>query len=153
MVRVVAALAERRSYAGPGEPDAGQERREVFLARRAAGLNHGGLWELPGGKVEEGESPEAAIHRELDEELGIGVELLGSARHYEAIVEGRPFLFLVFPSRFLSEPLRLAAHDAWRWFSVPSLHGLALAPLDVPVLEDWADGDKGEDRGGSGDDD
>lgn len=43
----------------------------ILLARRTAGRDLAGLWEFPGGKVEPGESPEAALTRELDEELGI----------------------------------------------------------------------------------
>ena len=45
--------------------------RNILLARRAEGAHQGGLWEFPGGKVEPGESLQAALARELREELGI----------------------------------------------------------------------------------
>ena len=45
----------------------------VLIAQRPAGKEHAGLWEFPGGKVEPGESPEAALVRELREELGVTV--------------------------------------------------------------------------------
>ncbi|KAJ9518589.1 hypothetical protein QJQ45_018609 [Haematococcus lacustris] len=49
------------------------ERVRVLLAQRPQGKDHAGLWEFPGGKVEEGETPEAALVRELQEELGLQV--------------------------------------------------------------------------------
>ncbi len=45
----------------------------VFLARRSEAAGHGGRWELPGGKVESGETHEAALRREIFEELGVGL--------------------------------------------------------------------------------
>jgi 8-oxo-dGTP diphosphatase len=46
----------------------------VLLAKRPPGKHLAGMWEFPGGKVQAGETPEAALIRELDEELGIGVQ-------------------------------------------------------------------------------
>ena len=49
---------------------------EVLVAKRALDKNNGGFWEFPGGKVEPGESNEAALSRELHEELGVKVKVL-----------------------------------------------------------------------------
>ena len=48
--------------------------RRVLIAQRPEGKQFAGLWEFPGGKLEEGETPEAALIRELEEELGISTK-------------------------------------------------------------------------------
>jgi 8-oxo-dGTP diphosphatase len=134
--------AEGGNAGGAECGDPGGEAR-VFLARRSADAGHGGLWELPGGKVEEGESAHAALLREIREELGVGLSIQGPPRRYESEIGGREYSFIVFPATFLlprGQDFSLAAHDEWRYFSASELGGIELAPLDGPALEDWAAG-------------
>jgi 8-oxo-dGTP diphosphatase len=132
VIQVVAALVEGA--------DRGRQRRSLLLARRARGLTHGGLWELPGGKVEAGEEPEAALLRELREELGVGASLQGEHCRYELRVEGRDFLFIVFRASLEELPFSLTAHDGLDFFEAQEIAGLKLAPLDLPALRLWAEG-------------
>lgn len=76
------AVAAVWRWAGEGE----RLRIEVLAARRHAGAIRGGLWELPGGKIEHGESPVDAARREVAEETGItlaAVEPLGEVEHHD----------------------------------------------------------------------
>ena len=65
--------------------------RRVLLQQRGPGRSMAGLWEFPGGKVEEGELPEPALVRELKEELGIDVEAANLALA-RADLRGQPVL-------------------------------------------------------------
>lgn len=82
MTTVVAALIESEG--------------RLLICRRADGGAHGGKWEFPGGKVETGESLEAALGRELREELGIEAEIGEEIERYEFAYAGKPAIRLVF---------------------------------------------------------
>ncbi|MFR9757256.1 (deoxy)nucleoside triphosphate pyrophosphohydrolase [Streptomyces sp. TR06-5] len=101
----------------------------LLAARRTAPPALAGRWELPGGKVEPGESEPEALVRELREELGI--EAAVEARLPGAWPLGRSLVLHVWHARILSgTPEPLQDHDALRW----------LAPRDAFTV-DWLDGD------------
>ncbi len=136
MVTVVAALVERAGSAAPGLGGG----PGLFLARRAARLDHGGLWELPGGKVEDGETAADALRRELREELGLDAVIGAEFLRLETRLGDRDFRFVVFRVAFASMPSFMTAHDEVGWFDSADLPLAELAPLDLPILEAWLRG-------------
>lgn len=100
------------------------------MARRGPCMEHAGTWEFPGGKVELGESDEAALTRELHEELAWAVRV--GSRVGEGTTGHVHLVGYLCESD--GEP-RLDEHDAGEWLSPVDLAPLAWAPADGPVIE------------------
>lgn len=111
--------------------------RQVFVQQRPAGKQHGGLWEFPGGKVEPGEAPEAALARELSEELGITVATRDMRPLSFATIASadRHLVLLLYGVRAWTGTPRGLAAAATRWVDVGALHGLEMPPADVPLID------------------
>jgi 8-oxo-dGTP pyrophosphatase MutT (NUDIX family) len=100
-----------------------------LLGRRPAHKRHGGLWEFPGGKVDEGEDLAAAARRELDEELGLELVAVG-ASVAQLRDPGSPFVIHFVHASVQGVP-RPREHDEVGWFEPAELAGMPLAPGDA----------------------
>jgi 8-oxo-dGTP diphosphatase len=106
----------------------------VLIAQRPSGKWQAGRWEFPGGKVEAGESERAALERELDEELGVGVLVahpLGVFEHDYA--DRRVAIALWLVSAFQGQPQGRDG-QALRWVDSSELAGCDLLEADQPML-------------------
>ena len=108
----------------------------VLLQQRPPGKAMAGLWEFPGGKMESGETPEAALIRELHEELAIDVQAacLAPASFASAPLGDRHLLLLLFVCRKWSGIPRAVEATALRWVRPLEMHGLAMPPADRPLI-------------------
>lgn len=108
----------------------------VLVQQRPAGKAMAGLWEFPGGKLERGEAPAAALARELAEELGIAVDPAACAPLTFATghAGARPLLLLLYLVReWGGEPVAREA-AAVRWATAPDLRRLPMPSADVPLI-------------------
>jgi 8-oxo-dGTP diphosphatase len=106
----------------------------VLAARRTSPPGLAGGWELPGGKVEPGEDPVAAVVREVAEELGCGIAVTGTLEGETAIREGYT-LRVALAELTHGEPVpREAQHDAVRWLGSDQLDEVTWLGPDVPFL-------------------
>lgn len=114
----------------------------VLLAQRPEGKSMAGLWEFPGGKVEPGETPEAALIRELHEELGIDT--------WASCLAPLTFASHAYPEFHLLMPLFACRKwqgivtpregQALKWVRPNALRDYPMPPADlplIPILRDW----------------
>jgi 8-oxo-dGTP diphosphatase len=114
----------------------------VLLAQRPEGKAMAGLWEFPGGKVEDGEAPEHALIRELDEELGIDTwasclaPLTFASHGYETF----HLLMPLFACRKWQGVPQSREGQALSWVRPNRLRDYPMPPADIPlipILRDW----------------
>lgn len=114
----------------------------VLLAQRPEGKSMAGLWEFPGGKVEAGETPEAALVRELQEELGIDTwqsclaPLTFASHAYEDFHLLMP-LFICRKWQGIPQPRE---GQVLKWVRPMALRDYPMPPADIPlipILQSW----------------
>ncbi len=114
----------------------------VLLAKRPEGKAMAGLWEFPGGKVEAGERPEAALIRELDEELGIGTweSCLAPLTFASHTYDDFHLLMPLFACRkWEGTPVPREGQDL-AWARPAALRDFPMPAADlplIPILRDW----------------
>ena len=114
----------------------------VLLAQRPVGKSMAGLWEFPGGKVEPGETPEAALIRELQEELGIDTwaSCLAPLTFASHAYETFHLLMPLFACRKWQGIVQPRECQALKWVRPADLANYPMPPADVPLvamLRDW----------------
>ena len=118
--------------------DALERPTRVLSARRTGPPALAGLWELPGGKVEAGESAEDALEREIREELGVtihrGAELVPDAGGCWPLTPGLEMRVWWCTVR-TGEPQLSAAHDELRWLTTATLTDVPWLEPDRPLVE------------------
>ena len=115
--------------------------RRVLIAQRPEGKPLAGLWEFPGGKLEAGESPEAALIRELEEELGISTQTaclapLSFASHS---YENFHLLMPLYVCRKWQGVPEAREHAALKWVRPQALRDFSMPPADEPLIAPLCD--------------
>ncbi|MEE8240780.1 MAG: NUDIX domain-containing protein [Nitrospirales bacterium] len=110
-----------------------EERGALLLCRRPPHKRHGGLWEFPGGKIQDGESLLGAAQRELFEAFGVEAVSVGPIR-LSVKDPSSDFLIQFVEVEIRGEP-KARGHSAIAWVRVPDLLALPLAPSDRTFAE------------------
>lgn len=108
---------------------------KILIARRKADDRQANKWEFPGGTVEPGETPQACLKREMQEEFGITVSVgrfLGeSVYHYDH----GAIKLLAYRANWISGKMVLKDHADCRWVPAAQLAEYDFAPADIPFVE------------------
>lgn len=110
---------------------------KVLCAQRSESMHLSGLWEFPGGKIEEGESPESCLVRELKEELAISVKVVFPLRpNQHAYSEKKVIRLIPFVCTWESGEISLIEHREVKWLPKEDLKTLDWAPADIPIVDE-----------------
>lgn len=113
----------------------------ILMQQRRADRAFGGLWEFPGGKIEPDESPESALIREIEEELGVVLtsEALMSLTFASDPVlppaPRQPHVILLYTCRSWLGEVRCLDGEAIAWVAPNDLLALSMPPLDIPLAK------------------
>ncbi|WIY54540.1 (deoxy)nucleoside triphosphate pyrophosphohydrolase [Devosia sp. YIM 151766] len=110
--------------------------RRVLIAQRPEGKAMAGLWEFPGGKLEPGETPEAALIRELREELAVETRqaCLAPVSFASHAYENVHLLMPLYVCRKWQGTPQALEHAALKWVRPQLLRDYAMPPADEPLI-------------------
>lgn len=109
----------------------------ILVARRSEGLSHGGLWELPGGKVESQESDQEALIREIKEELNLDIFVQAPVAESNVTVKGRDIQMRVYHCHVVNlDAIECHVHSDVFWANPSDIYQLDWAPADIPIRVD-----------------
>ncbi len=104
---------------------------KILAVQRGLGSSHAGQWEFPGGKIQEGETPEECIVREIEEELSVIVDVVAKLEPVEFDYGFRQVRLKPFVCRIISGEIKLNEHAAQWW--------LEYDELEIPI---WSGADR-----------
>ena len=107
---------------------------KFFCAQRPEGKSLGGFWEFPGGKLEEGESPEQALIREIKEELNSEIQIVSYINEASYDYDFGTVVMKTYHAKLISGNLELLEHQNSTWLAPHELSTINWAPVDRPAV-------------------
>ena len=109
--------------------------KNILVVRRGLGEKLAGFWEFPGGKVEQSETLQECLERELFEELNIATKVSGIVAVSDYKYENGSIKLIALEAEILHGELTLSVHDKLEWLPPNEILGLKLAPADIPIAQ------------------
>lgn len=112
-----------------------EDRDKILCAQRSEHMKLPLKWEFPGGKIEAGESPQACLIREIQEELAVDIEILEALPANIHSYGTKSIELLPFRCRIVTGTIQYKEHKEIRWLKPQELPQLDWAAADIPIVE------------------
>lgn len=112
-----------------------QKEDKILIARKKQGKPLAGYFEFPGGKIEEGETPEESLIRELMEEMNIKIavkEYIGESIYDYG--NDKVISLLGYTAEIIDGEIKLSDHDRYEWVTLEQINNYKIAPADIPLM-------------------
>ncbi|WP_207737630.1 (deoxy)nucleoside triphosphate pyrophosphohydrolase [Clostridium sp. D43t1_170807_H7] len=112
-----------------------QKEDKILIARKKQGKPLAGYFEFPGGKIEEGETPEESLIRELMEEMNIKIavkEYIGESVYDYG--NNKVISLLGYTAEIIDGEIKLSDHDIYEWVTLEQINNYKIAPADIPLI-------------------
>lgn len=113
------------------------EREEVFVAQRSSKMHLPLKWEFPGGKVEDGESLQDCLIREIKEEFDMTIEITRQLPPNEHEYTDKTIKLIPFLCSWIAGDIYLKEHAGYKWLEPKNLLDLDWAEADIPIVKNY----------------
>ncbi|HBR01455.1 MAG TPA: 8-oxo-dGTP diphosphatase MutT [Ruminiclostridium sp.] len=116
---------------------------KILITQRAKEDSFPLKWEFPGGKLEEGETPEECLKREITEELNLDIDVQNYLGSYAYPYETGDIRLIIYKAQIISGDMQLNVHNDAKWVTVNELKNYEFPPADTDLIEklcrEWRD--------------
>lgn len=116
-----------------------RENNKIMICQRGEADECSLLWEFPGGKLEEGESLEECIIREIKEELELDIEVISIFAKTLYHFDGKEIHFTFYNAKISMGDLKLNVHNAVKWVDIKEMEKYLFMPADIEIVEKLKD--------------
>lgn len=112
-----------------------KEDNKYLIAKRASHKQHAGKWEFLGGKIEIGESPEIALQRELQEELGVNSSIENFVKSVVCDIGDLHIELMAYQACLSDHDFKLTDHDDIAWVPIDAFGNYKMSKADLLIIE------------------